>query len=185
MEKLNQRTDCFTLVFNDSGADLFKSASYIKRVLCTDDKLSPVYVAVIKHDQDTNEHGDLVTVHYHCVLQVPSIMRLQTMLNLLVDLFKCNVNQITIDKCNSIVMQSRYLIHFDDVDKYQYDASSVATNNIDFFNRCLKYIKTIVCIDDLISVVKAYPNLLELMSVLGFENYRKYRIVIRDIRERV
>lgn len=183
MEKLKQRDSVFHIILNDNGANVFQSKRHVYHVLMTQEQFTIVYLGINYHDKDLNEYGDLETPHYHLALQIDKYAWFQTIINWFCELFKCNANQVTISKTD-LVMRVRYLIHFDDVDKYSYERSDIVTNNEDFTNKCFKYIPKIVCIDDLISIVKAYPNLLELMSVIGYNNYKKYRSVIRDIRER-
>ena len=125
-DKFNSRSDKFCIVLNDSGADVFKSSTNIKTKIMCCDFLSVIYVAVIRHDKDFDEETNHTkTTHYHVVIQLDRIYRVGSMIKLIVEIFKCNENQITIDKCSSIVMQSRYLIHLDDFDKYQYDLFDV------------------------------------------------------------
>lgn len=182
IDKLNSRSNTFSLVLNDSGADVFKSAHNIKEKIVCDDKMCVPYVAVIKHDNDIDDVGNVKTVHYHVVIQFDSVCRLRTCIDYFVRLFNCNPNQVSCEKCTSMVMQTRYLIHLDDFDKYQYDMWDIETNNIDFVSKSMKYVKNIISIDDLIVLVKQYKNLLELMSVIGYENYKRYRVIITDIR---
>lgn len=182
MEKLNQRSDCFSLVLNDSSWDCFHdSANIVRKFRCCDD-FTVVYIACIKHDKDIDEYGNVKTLHYHVVIQLNKICRLSTFLNEITKLFNCNENQVSIEKCNSLVMQTRYLIHLDDFDKYQYSEFDIVTDNLDFVMKSMKYVKSISDIDDLIVLVKQYKNLLELMSVIGYDNYKRYRVVITDIR---
>lgn len=183
-EKLNQRTDRFTIVLNDSSADVFKDARNIVRTVSCIDSLCVVFIACIKHDKDLDkEIQQLKTIHYHLVLKLNSVVRISTIINLLVDAFHCNANQISIDKCSSLEMQTRYLTHFDDNDKYQYSRGDIVTNDIDYLDKCYKYIRIVKDMETLISVCKEYPSLIELMQVIGYDNYKKYRLVINDIRK--
>lgn len=187
MDKLKQRGNAFSLVLNDTGANTLVSAHEIKRKICCQDDVDIVYCAVIKHDSDFDEEtGNLKTIHYHLVVQIVSNCSLGTFLKFIVDLFHINENQVSIEKCSSIVMQTRYLIHLDDFDKYQYKVEDIASNNDDFVKKSMTYIKAITCIDDLIAIVTEYKNsLLKLMSVIGYDNYKKYRVVISDIRREI
>lgn len=183
MEKLNCRSDKFTIVLNDSGADVFKNSAFIKTKIMCCDFLSVIFIAVIKHDKDVDEETNHVkTTHYHLVLQLDRIYRIGSMIKLLCDIFHCNENQISIDKCSSLVMQTRYLVHLDDFDKYQYRIDDIESNNFDLIGKYMYYVRSITDVESLITLVKQYKNLLELMSVIGYDNYKKYRIVISDIR---
>lgn len=186
MEKLNQRSNQFSIVLNDTGADVLKSSSHIVHEICNQLDLSIIYVACIMHDMDKDEYGNLKTKHYHLLIHTGSICRLGTMIKFLCDLLHCNENQVSIEKCTSLEMQTRYLIHLDDFDKHIYSKDDIQTNNKEFVDKCMSYIKSITCIDDLIDICKEYKNsLLKLMSVIGYENYKKYRVVIADIRREI
>lgn len=185
MEKLNQRSNQFSLVLNDSGAEVFKSAREILHKLMCQTDVSIVYVACIKHDMDEDEYGEVKTTHYHLVVQVGAICSIKTFLKFITDLYHCNDNQVSIEKCSSLEMQTRYLVHLDDFDKHQYSKEDIATNDSKFVDKCMTYIKSISCIDDLIAICTEYKNLLKLMSVIGYENYKKYRVVIADIRREI
>lgn len=182
---LNQRSDKFTVVLNDSGADVFKSAGYIVNKLVWHKDLCVIFVACIKHDKDFDEETQQTkTVHYHVVIHFDRNYRVGTVINYFSQIFSCNENQVSVDKCNSLDMQTRYLIHLDEGDdKWHYSEDAVATNNYPQFKRSLKIIKSISGVADLISICRQYKDLLELMTIIGFDNYKKYRNVINDIRK--
>lgn len=179
-DKLNMRSDKFTIVLNDNELMLFKSAKNIYHKFMTSECVTPVYIALIYHDRDKVEGAEnYKTPHYHVVVQFDKVCRIGTMINHISDMFKCNENQITIDKCSSICMQSRYLIHADDFDKAEYFDSEVITNAKDTFSR---YLSLVIVRDyhDLISVVKKYHyNLEECMQNIA--HYDKWRRAILDL----
>ena len=172
----NQRSDKYSLVFNDNELHLFKSATHIVKefTLCND--LTIVYIACIMHDRDfDDETHQLKTKHYHIVLQLGQICRVGTILNRICDMFHCNENQISIEKCNSLCMQSRYLMHLDDFDKTEYFLSEVITNDAEVLKR---YYSLVIVRDlhDLISVVKRFNYDLETImeNVAHYDKWRKY-----------
>lgn len=186
IDKFSQRSNQFSLVLNDSGANVFQSSKHIVYTLVNQEDVCVIYCACIMHDKDEDELGNLKTNHYHLVVQLNSQCRLRTFLNFIIDKFHCNENQVSIEKCSSIEMQTRYLIHLDDFDKFQYDVNDIVSNNDEFVKKCMSYIKSISCVDDLIAICQEYKNnLLKLMSVIGYENYKKYRVVIADIRREI
>lgn len=174
----NQRSDTFSLVLNDNELNLLKSAKNIK------DKLESTlwtmnFIAVIKHDKDEDENHNLKTVHYHLVIEFNGCYRIGTIINYLTDIFHINENQISIEKCTSLPMQTRYLCHIDDFDKHQYDPQDISTNNIktvtDFYNQL--YIKSI---PDCVEVTKRFHyDMEEIMKTVA--NYDKYRKYINDL----
>ena len=140
-KKAKQVSNAFSLVLNDNGADLFKSSRIVRDKLIHNDVYDVNYCAVAFHDQDRNELGDFKTCHYHVVIEFEGRMQLQTCFYFLCNLFHCNENQISIEKCNDIGAQVRYLIHMDDVDKYHYKESIIAENNFERTTFYLDHIK--------------------------------------------
>lgn len=172
----NQRSDKFTLILNDNELEFFKSAKSIYRRFMTEDDIGIEFIACIQHNKDYDEElKQLKTLHYHVVIQLSKICRIKTMINKIMSMFHCNENQITIDKCNSIVMQTRYLLHLDDFDKYQYDKYDVVCNDKDVLERYCNLV-IIRDIHDLIGVVKHYHYDLEeiMLSVAHYDKWRKY-----------
>lgn len=184
MDKLNQRTDKFSIVLNDSGANVFVDSRNIVNKLRLCEDLDVSFIACIKHTEDVDkETQHKKTPHYHLVLRTASIMRLSTVINVIVSVFRCNDNQISIEKCSSLEMQTRYLVHFDDLNKFQYKREDIVTNSLDTVDKYFKYISKIDTIEDLISICREYLKLTDLMTVIGYEKYKKYRVVIADIRK--
>ena len=179
-----QRSNAFTIVLNDDfdGLILKDVRNVFHRIMVA--SLPIVFVACILHDRDTDEYNHVKINHYHIVLTLSSSIRIGTIINSLLDIFNgLRENMISIDKCTSVSAQTRYLIHLDDYDKFQYDESDIVTNNSSQVRYYLKEITKINDVNDLIAVVEQYKNLRELIRVLGIENYKKYRFVIKDLRE--
>lgn len=176
----NRRSDRFCIILNDSGADLLKNARHILNKIQNSD-LPYCFIAVIKHDRDKREDdpNSLKTVHYHIVIQFDGIYRIGTIMNFLVKTFLINENQVTIDKCTSIEMQTRYLIHLDDFDKEQYDVWDIATSNEEILHRYLK-LCIIKDLTSLIVFVKQRHYDLELIMA-EIANYDKWRKYINDL----
>lgn len=180
VDKLNQRSDKFTIVLNDNEVHLFKDSETIVNKLITDVDVGVSYIACIKHDRDIYEEQQQVkTIHYHVVIELDSICRVGTVLKWLCNKFHCNENQVSIDKCNSLAMQSRYLLHLDDIDKVRYYETEVSTNNIFRFKDYLTLVK-IKDMKDLIARVKEYHYDIEIImsKIVNYDKYRKY---INDI----
>jgi len=178
-DKLNQRSDKFTIVLNDNELDLFKNARNVVNKFMLQDDMDIIYIACIKHDRDKDEVGNLKTKHYHVVLQVNKVCRVGTMINRISEIFRCNANQISLDKCNSLCMQSRYLMHLDDFDKARYDLEDIVTNDNDVLKRYYDMV-FVRDLHDLIAVVHHYCYDLErIMVAIG--NYDKWRKYINDL----
>lgn len=185
---LNQRSDKFTIVLNDNELHLFKNVDNVFLEFKTHDAITPIYLACIKHDRDKAEDGHFKTEHYHVVVQFNKVARLGTIINYISDMFKCNTNQISIDKCSSLCMQSRYLLHADDFDKAEYFLTEVRCNDMDCFNRYLALV-IVRDIHDLIKVVKKYHYDLEeiMQNVAHYDKWRRYinDLIINNSRKRM
>lgn len=175
IDKLSQRSNKFSLVLNDNELQLFKNSDNIVQKLYDSEDLDVIYVACIKHDSDLDEQNHIKTLHYHVVMEMDKVCRIETMLNYLSELFHCNVNQISIEKCTSLAMQTRYLLHLDEFRKTRYYESDIVTNNQDLVNKYINMVK-IRDIDDLIARVKEYHyDLEECMShISSYDKWRKY-----------
>ena len=179
-----QRSNAFTIVLNDDfdGLILKDVRNVYHRFMVA--SLPLVFIACILHDRDTDEYNHVKIRHYHVVLTLSSSIRIGTLINYLLDIFNgLRENMISIDKCSSVSAQTRYLIHLDDCDKFQYDESDIVTNNKSQVEYYLKEITRINDVNDLIAIVEQYRNLRELIRVLGIDNYKRYRLVIKDLRE--
>lgn len=175
-----KRSDRFTLILNDNELNLLKNSRYILNKI-QDSELPYLFIAIIKHDRDKREDdkNSLKTEHYHMVLQVNGQFAVGTILNYICDIFHLNENQVTIDKCNSIEMQTRYLLHLDDPDKEQYFIWDIETNDKTILDRYLK-LKIIKDLNSLITFVREeHYNLENIMSKIA--NYDKYRKYINDL----
>ena len=178
-EKLNQRSDKFSIVLNDNELELFKNARNVVNKFMLQDDITIVYIACIMHDRDKDDNGNLKTKHYHVVLQLNSVCRIGTLLNRISDIFHCNQNQVSIEKCSSLCMQSRYLMHLDDFDKEDYDITDVVCNDYDVLKRYYNLV-FVRDLHDLIVLVHNYHYDLE-QIMLSIGNYDKWRKYINDL----
>lgn len=175
---LNQRSNKFTIVLNDNELHLFKNSRFIVRQFTTEEDLCCIFIACILHDKDVDhETNHVKTPHYHVVVYFDRNYRIGSIINLIVNMFHCNENQISIDKCTSIEMQTRYLIHLDEYenDKHHYLQSDVVTNREDILDNYLTLVK-IGDLKDCIKVVRQYHyDLEEIMAhISNYDTFRKY-----------
>lgn len=84
---------------------------YIKRYY-------PHYIGIL-HDKDTKEDNTLKKAHWHVLLYFPNQKMISTIKKEL-----C-INDSDFYEIKSLSGQLRYLIHYDDEDKYQYSKDSV------------------------------------------------------------
>ena len=73
----------------------------------------------ILHDKDFDENGVIKKEHYHVILRFPNQRNISTLAK------KLNIGENNFYEIKSFTGQLRYLIHYDDDEKYQYDASDV------------------------------------------------------------
>ena len=175
INNLQQRGNAFSVVLHDSGADVFKSASHIfTKMMCSGKDL--LLCAVIEHSMDYDQElKQYKPKHYHMVLTFDGCYRVQTIINLIIDQFHCNLNQVGCEKVNSVPKQIRYLIHLDDFDKYQYSKSGIVTNKSQAVEEYLSLV-TIYDLNDCVRIVQKYRYDLEkiMTSVTNYDSYRKY-----------
>lgn len=177
--KLAQVSYSFSCVFNDNELHLFKNPRYIKQRFCTGD-YTCTYIAIMYHEHDRDDDNNLRTPHYHVVLDMLNKFRVETMLNYIVKLFNCNANQISIEKCNDLGAQTRYLIHFDNPEKYRYDVFDICTNNQESVDYYLSYF-VIHDERDLIKLCDTFHSRKEIYKRIGNAQYKKYAFIIRDL----
>lgn len=179
-DKLNERSYQFSIVLNDSSAMLLKNDRFIYNKLINNDVYKINFLAVMLHDKDIDEETNhLKTIHYHIVIEFDCVLRLKTIINLVSDLFHINDNQISIEKCNSLDAQIRYLIHLDDKDKVQYLPFDIISNNDIKVGNALSMIR-IRDNQDCVRIVQKFHYKYEeiIMSVV---NYKSYNGLIKDL----
>lgn len=171
----NQRSDKFSLVLNESEVPLLKNAKNIVSKL-EENIWTLNFVACIKHDKDINEETQqLKTIHYHLVVDFNGNYRVGTIINWLTDIFHINENQISIQKCTSLEMQTRYLCHVDDFDKYQYDPQDIVSSDLGKVRKWYEKI-FIKDLEDCVQAVKRRHYDLEtiMTEVANYDKWRKY-----------
>ena len=139
---------------------------YIKRYY-------PHYIGIL-HDKDTKEDNTLKKAHWHVLLYFPNQKMISSMKK---DL---GVNDTDFYEIKSMSGQLRYLIHYDDEDKYQYSPNDIFGDRfmISKFNLSVKDVSSET--DDA-SVIYEYistfsPNLYELFQfVLDNDLYSTFR----------
>lgn len=73
----------------------------------------------ILHNKDFDENGVIKKEHYHCILQFTNARNKSSLIK------KLGIEENCTYDIKSLKGQLRYLIHFDDDDKFQYDRSEV------------------------------------------------------------
>lgn len=103
--------------------------------------------ALIKHDNDINDNGEIKKTHYHIFFKT----RTRKTKRAIAKVFNINENQVEllIQFASNEVSCIRYLIHADDLDKYQYDIKNIKSNielqpYFDLKLSDLEFVKTII-----------------------------------------
>lgn len=119
----NSKSRRWGLILWLDNQDNVKALEYIKRHYDN-------FIYVL-HDQDTydediiedgiiiHKKGDLKKAHYHVLLYFPNQKKVSTLINQL------NIQLNNIYPISSFTGQLRYLVHYDDEDKFQYPRSCV------------------------------------------------------------
>lgn len=173
VNKLQQRGSDFSLVLNDNELDLFKTEKYINGRI---QKCLPVkFIASLKHDSDFDEYGHRKTIHYHVVLVLRIRCTVGSLIKILSDLFHCNENQISCEKCSDVCMQVRYLVHKDDLDKTQYLAFDIESNNqMAVINYMSKQVDVVDTTDIDVICDKYHFNFREIAKCLGHKQFKQW-----------
>lgn len=174
LDKMRQRGYAFSCVLNDNGADVFKNPRYIRKEM-EKSILDIKYIACILHDMDVDDFNQKKTNHYHLVFTMNSNMTIRSVLNVIVKTFSCNENQVSIEKCNDVCAQVRYLIHMDDKDKHPYLPFDIETN--DQVRTC-EFFQKVVNINDCADVDaicdRYHFNLREIAKAMGDAQFKKW-----------
>lgn len=186
MSNLDTQCKNFNVVLNIP----FECKDFERRLRNLNDALcrNLMFYASIKHDLDVAEEGIIKTIHYHYVIICASRKRISTMLYFIADALGYQedvnlLNTIQVDKCDSVPLAIQYLIHKNNKEKYQYDASLIDTNFTekeleDYMKQDVKEISTRYLYD----LVKEGKTDVEIMFIIGVGRYHLFRGAINDIR---
>lgn len=110
MEKFRAR--CFCLVLYDEDETHKKAMEKIK---------SGYDYAMICHDRDTNENGEVLKPHYHVVLRFQNAKWSSALAE------ELGITENYLEETRSLKRSLLYLIHFYEEDKYQYSVETDVT----------------------------------------------------------
>lgn len=88
--------------------------------------------AFIKHDKDTTDTGELKKEHYHVIIRFNNYRWRNAVAE------ELGITPNYLEKCRNLEKSLKYLIHFDNENKYQYDINCVQG---DLKEKLLKYIE--------------------------------------------
>lgn len=148
--------------------------------------------ACILHDMDNIDNLDYSIpldynlpvpkkpLHYHFVLELSSRSYSSSVNKLLCSIYNLPSNCVSVEKCSSLNMSLRYLIHIDDKDKYQYSFDKIRTSNyiwlLSNFNQSEKALEDFVYD----SLVKCKGDYNSLLCTIGFKLAKQYYQIINQ-----
>ena len=148
---------------------------YIKRYY-------PHYIGIL-HDKDTKEDNSLKKAHWHVLLYFPNQKLISTIKK------ELGINDSDFYEIKSLIGQLRYLIHYDDEDKYQYSKDSVFGDRY-FLTKFNLAIKDVSSETDEASSIFEYiseccPNLQDLFTFVVdndlYSTYRRNYVMFKDL----
>ena len=140
--KATYKNWCIVINLPNEKSELFNSPNLtidILKLLIDYYKGCKCYL--ILHDKDKKEDGELKTLHLHCVLLLEKRRSKENIINDISTKLKIPPNCVSVDDCRSIQGSIRYLVHYEEADKYQYPLEDIKSND-------KKYNKYFLDIDD-------------------------------------
>lgn len=179
MSTLNTKTTQFNIIISLKDHNNFelvinKLNAFLNNYLCN--------YAYILHDSDYNKEGVKKTPHIHLLMFNTQRKRLSTIINEISDFIGISALAITIDKIVSLEGSIQYLIHKNDIEKWQYDIKQIKTN-IDSkeLELLLNSENGALTFDRLFRIIRHSKNKTEVIEKIGLSYYRMYRAIICDI----
>lgn len=169
--------------FNIVISDVSRCKSSINEIC---DKMSSgglIYFACL-HDKDKYENGELKRPHIHIVINSMKRLRVKQVIRMFEEFATTNFENIRVEENLSLVYSVQYLLHINDVNKYQYDRKELLTNQPDTADALLIETPktnelTTQTLMDLIFSAKL--NRIELINAIGIGKYQHYRQTINDL----
>lgn len=132
--------------------------------------------ALILHDKDINELGEIKKPHYHIYIYLHKRNRYTYPINQLSKLLNIEKNRIQIEYTDSELLSIQYLVHKNNKNKYQYSIKQINTNNIEYIENMINGNDNIILTTkQLIKIVENnFTNKLNIIKEIGIGNYTKY-----------
>jgi len=136
---------------------------------------------LILHDKDTLDDGKPKLEHIHFVFHRTEGRHLDMgLVKGLSSFLHIATNRVTLSYCRNYVGAIRYLVHEDDLDKFQYSPLSVITNDKPTLDLSI-HGEVVVTLDLLLDLASQSTSKIFFMKRLGLENYMSWRNVIKDV----
>lgn len=131
----------------------------------------------ICHDKDIDDNGMIKHKHYHLVFKFLTKVRKSTLINFTQEYCKLNNEKISVVKCLDAVV--KYLIHYRDLDKHQYNFDDVLSNDSKGSLQYLIYECDNVLNDyDLLNIIERCNSMAEIARIVGSKIFcSKYKYI--------
>lgn len=178
MSTLNTKTTQFNIIISlkDVNIEIIKNKllTYLSNYLCS--------YAFILHNNDYNKDGMIKTPHIHLIIYNGPRKRMSTMINELSDYINVNPFAISIEKVVSLEGCIQYLLHKNDIEKWQYNINEIITNiEKKELELLLNSENGSLTFDRLFQIIRHSKNKTEVIEKIGLSYYRMYRGIIGDI----
>lgn len=183
LKTLTRQTKTVRMVINFPCAKgLYNLACYNLSKFADDLSACCFLYAFILHDKDTDENGELKTPHIHLFIISDKRHQLKYYIYLIADLLQVNESLISCRVSNSDAGDIQYLVHKNDLNKYQYNVSDVKTNiSKDMFDSLMeRKVVDDITAKELIKLCSEH-SVIELIEILGPIRYQLYSKAIKDI----
>ena len=196
----NKQGKVFSFVFfvpkeSQSYGDAYTFLILLQSHLISRAKGNNLRLSCIIHDSDITEEGEIKPLHLHAVVSSSRTMRISTALNLL------NVNRyyngisvhggeltlncaISADTGHNEIALTRYLVHLDNPEKFQYNADLDLFESTDesYFDYCLKAENfEIYDVTQLINLIEESSTYVEFICKLPVSYYRQNTYMINSL----
>ena len=181
MSESENKSTQWSLVLNNPLEN--SSGLSCKKILQTLNGIYP-FIAVILHDQDINDDGQLKTAHFHLILESKRT-RKSTLLKQISDLLDLPLNCISCKEIINWRKAVRYITHIDYEDKTYYLPSDIYTNDRIYLDSFFASREENICEEKLIEIVRYEKTTAKILLKIGMENYKKYAQIIRDLQRNI
>lgn len=143
------------------------------------------FIATIIHDKDLLENKEVKHTHAHVFIQTNAKLTCKQELLQLVELLQINANRIQIQGTNNQYLQIQYLVHKNDLGKYQYPFTDIRTNNQDLLIKLFdkEYRTPEQIAQDRERDILESKTFTELIKKQGLEFANKYRNSFNQIKQ--
>lgn len=141
------------------------------------------YYACILHDKDVDDEGVLKRKHYHLVIKLDTVRSGKSIAKDIAKSLMINDFCISYSVCRSLVKSVQYLVHQNDIDKFQYSEFDIYSNDINETMNIIINNESMedLDIDILIDLIRCSSKLSQVYRTLGLSKSRQYRSLITDL----